>query len=314
VNFRYFKIPWPYLALIFAHLIWGANTVIAKITMQEIPVMSLSFLRFALASLLLVPFLITLERKHLKVKLDHLPKLLMASFLMITCTIALSYEGLKLTTAIDSSVLGLVVPIISVLGGWLVLKEHIYLINLLGIGIGLLGGLVIIGLPLLLFGGFAPTNLLGDLLIILSGFTFVAGTIVAKDILDKYPTLVFTAISFLVGVFSFAIPAVNEYIQSPSWVTNVTFLGILGLLYITILSSVCAFILMEWGLKKTSVIKANLFQYIEPAMAATLAVPILGERISYSFIIGTVLIVLGVYWGTLGKPHHYLLKHRHHRS
>lgn len=314
MNFRFFKIPWPYLALIFAHLIWGANTVIAKITMQEIPVMSLSFLRFSLAALLLVPFLINLEKKHLKINLDDLPKILMAAFLMITCTISLSYEGLKLTTAIDASVLSLVVPIISVLAGWLILKEHIHIINLMGILIGLLGGLVIIGIPLLLLGNFNTTNLVGDLLIVISGFTFVAGTIVAKDVLNKYPTLIFTAISFIVGIVSFAIPAVNEYLQNPGWLSNVTLIGILGLLYITILSSICAFFLMEWGLKHTDVIKANLFQYVEPAMTATIAVPVLGERISYSFIIGTVLIVLGVYWGTLGKPHHHLLKHRHHRS
>ena len=44
------KKPIPYLALILAHLIWGINFIVAKITLQEFPPMSLAFLRFALAS------------------------------------------------------------------------------------------------------------------------------------------------------------------------------------------------------------------------------------------------------------------------
>lgn len=319
MKFWKFTFPWPYLALIGAHLIWGANTVVAKITLQEFPVMSLSFLRFSLACLLLAPFFINLnlhkgDKSAIHINSKDLPKLFLASFLMITATIALGYEGLNRTTAIDASVLSLSIPIISVIVGWWFLKEHIYWINLLGILLGLVGAFVILGFPLVLFGNFNTGNLLGDFLIILSGITFVSGTVFAKDLLAKYPTLVVTGFAFLVAVILFAIPAANDYIQNPTWIYKVTIIGIMGLTFITILTSVCAFFMMEWGLKKTNIVKAHLFQYIEPAVAATLAVPILGERISYSFIVGTVLIILGVYWGTLGKPQHHHLHHRHHRN
>ena len=310
----FFKGSLPYLALIIAHLIWGSNFVVAKITLHEIPVMSLAFLRFALSCLLLAPFFLSLEPKKSKIKLKDLPKLFALGLFMITFSIALFYEGLNRTSAINASVLALVVPVLSVLAGWMFLKEKIYWINLLGTGVGLLGAVVILGLPLILFGSFKGDTLVGDLLIVLSGITFVIGTIISKDVLAKYPIVVVTGVAFLIGVVTFVIPAANEYLQNPTWVYSVTILGFLGLLFITILSTICAFFLMEWGIKKLDVIKANMFQYIEPAVAATLAVPILGERISFSFIIGTVLIVLGVYWGTLGKAEHHHLHHRHHRT
>ena len=123
-----------------------------------------------------------------------------------------------------------------------------------------------------------------------------------------------TAIVFFVGFITFAIPAINEFMVNPTWLAKLTILGILALLYITILSSISAYFLFSWGLQKLDVFKANLFTYIEPAVAATLAVPFLGERISYSFIIGTVLVVLGVYWGTLGKVDHHHPLHKHLRS
>src|SRR5207248_1887668 len=133
-------------------------------------------------------------------------------------------------------------------------------------------------------------------------------------VLKLYSPLLITANLFLVGAVTFFIPAGIEYVQNPLWITHVTILGFLGFLYITILSSICAYFLLMWGIAKTNVVQANMLQYMEPAIAAALAVPILGERISYSFIIGTCLIVLGVYWGTLGKSQHHHPHFRSHRN
>ncbi len=308
-----FKSPLPYLAIIIAHLIWGGNFVVAKIVLQEFPVMSLAFLRFALACLLITPFLLSMNKTQLTLKPKHTVKFFIMGITMITFAIALFYEGLNRTTAINASILNLIVPIASLVIAWWFLKEKIYWINLTGILIGLVGGLVILGIPLLFFGNFSSEHLLGDLLIVLSGISFVIGTVLSRGLLAKYPTIVVTSVAFLVGVITFLIPAIQEYINNPTWISGVSLLGFLGLMYITFLSTISAFFLMEWGIKKVDIVKAHLFQYIEPAIAATLAVPILGERISFSFIIGTCLIVLGVYWGTLGKLKHHHLHHKHHR-
>lgn len=306
--------PLPYLALLIAHLIWGANFVVAKITLSEFPVMSLAFLRFTFASILLIPFLLTFEKKQLKLKLEHSPKLFLVGLLIVTVNIALFYEGIKRTTAIDASVLSMSIPIISVILGWVFLKEKIYWINFLGILLGFFGAITILGLPLIFLGQFEKDGLFGNLLIILSCISFVIGAFIAKKLLKTYHPLIITGVCFLTGMATFLIPAVLEYLGDPNWTNKVSVLGILGLLYITILSSIVAFFLLSWALKRTDAIRVHLFQYIEPAIAATFAVPLLGERISYSFIVGTCLVVLGVYWGTLGREHHQHPHHKHHRT
>jgi drug/metabolite transporter (DMT)-like permease len=306
--------PLPYLALLIAHIIWGANFVVAKVALEEFPVMSLAFLRYLLAFLLLLPFFITLDKKYKHFNLKHIPQLIWAGIFMVTLNIALFYWGLQRSEAIDASVLSLILPVISVIGGWWFLKEKIYLVNLWGIILGLLGALFIIGLPLIFAGQMKSDSLVGNLLLVSSNVCAVIGMLIAKNSLKTYSPLVVTAGLFLVGVVTFAIPAILEYINNPIWIQHVSILGVLSLMYITVLSSVCAYFLLIWGVEKTSVTQANLFQYIEPAIAATLAVPILGERISYSFIVGTVMVALGVYWGTLGKAHHHHYLHKHHRS
>lgn len=301
--------PIPYIALLLAHLIWGANFVVAKVTLQEFPAHSLAFLRFAIASLLLAPFFLA-ETKKVKIKKEHLPKLIAIGIFIITFNIAFFFAGIQKTTATNASILTLIIPMLSVILGWLFLKERVYTINLLGIALGFAGAAIIIGIPQIILGEISPEELLGNVFIILASISWVIGALISRQMLKIYPSLMITAVAFLVGVVTFFPPALREYLIDPGWPDRITMLGFLGLLYMTALSSISAYFLFEWALAKTSLISADLFQYIEPFIAASLALTLLGERISFSFIIGAVLIALGVYWGTLAKEFH----HRHHKT
>lgn len=302
------KKPWPYIALLVAHIIWGANFVVAKITLNEVPMMNLAFLRFTIAAILLLPFVLSIKKQ--KVEPMDVIKIILVGLFMTTFNIAFFYAGIKRTLAIDASVLTMIIPILSVLGGWWFLKEKIYWINLLGIGLSLLGAILVIGLPLLLLGASGTSDLLGNLMIIISCISFVIGAIIAKPLVNKYHPVLMTFAIFLVAAISFSIPAMWEFKNQPDWFSNLTVIGILGFWFITLLSTVVAFFLQNYGYEKVGVTKSNLFHYIEPAVAATMAVTLLNERISFSFIVGTTLIILGVYWGTLGKDSHHHNLHK----
>lgn len=303
--------PLPYLALIAAHIIWGGTFVVAKVTLQEFPPMSLAFFRFSLATLLLAPFFYA-ETKKFKVSKKDYPKLIAIGTLIITLNITFFFEGIKRTTVINASVLTLIIPMLSVLLGWWFLKEKVYLMNLVGVFVGLLGALVIIGVPDLLLGETSPEQMIGNLLLISASVVWVIGIVISRKMLKKYPSLVVTAIAFAVGTVTFFVPALKEYLDNPNWVYQISLLGGLGLVYMTLLSSISAYFLFEWGLAKTSVMKADLLQYIEPFIAAFLAVLLLGENISVPFIVGAILIVAGVYLGTLAKEAHHKM-HKTHR-
>lgn len=305
---QFFSKPLPYIALLVAHLIWGINFVVAKVTLQEIPPFSLAFLRFALAALLIAPFFL-IEAKKIKINKKDLPKLIAAGVLVVTLNIAFFFEGISRTTAINASVLSLVVPILSVLAGWMFLREKIFFINLAGILVALAGALIVIRLPEIFFGNLSPKELTGNMLIILASIAWVAGSVFSKEMLKKYSSLVVTSIAFLIGTITFIAPALNEYLQNPDWVNNVSVVGIWGVAFMTLLSSISAYFLFEWGLAKTSVNKANLFHYIEPFITAIVAVLVLSEEITIPFLFGAILIIAGVYLGTLAKePHHKAFK------
>ncbi len=274
--------------------------------------MSLIFLRFAFASLFLAPFLISTGKK-IKLPKQDLPKLIAVGVFAITLNISFFFEGLKRTTAIDASILTLTLPMFSVLFSWWFLKEKVYFVNLIGIFLGLFGSLVIIGIPQIFTGTISPQAFLGNILIILASVSWVVGAIISKSLMSKYSSLTITGVAFATGTLTIILPAAFEYFQNPSWPSQISILGFMGLSYMILLSSISAYFLFEWGLSKTSVVVADLFQYIEPAIATILAVLILGEKISHSFLIGALLIGFGVFMGTLAKKelHHRQHAHKH---
>lgn len=301
----------PFIALILAHTFWGVNFVVAKITLQEFPPNSLALLRFTIASLLLAPFFLA-ETKKVKIKAEDLPYLVGSGVTIITLNIAFFFAGITRTTAINGSILTLIIPILSVILGWIFLKETVYFINIAGVILGLIGALTILGIPQILIGNFSSETFFGNLLIILASVSFVIGAILSRKMLKKYPSLIVTSIAFLCGVVTFAIPALNEYLQNPNWPNQISMFGLGGLIYMALLSSVSAYFLFEWGLAKTSVTVADLFQYIEPLVAITLGILILGESANSLFTIGAILIILGMYLGTFAKETHHRI-HKYHR-
>ncbi len=314
MNLKKLAIFLPFIAVFISHIIWGANYVAVKMALEEFPVMTLAFLRFGFAVILILPFLLKFKPEHFKINLADGVRIVAAGLCLTTINIAFFFEGLQHSEAINASVLSLLTPILSLIACWWFLKEKVFWINILGIIAGILGAFFVIGLPVILTGSFISSHLVGNTLLILSCTSSVTGYLLLRDLLKRYQPMLLSTIFFMIAAISFVVPAYFDYKSNPEWINNVGIIGFMALLYITLLSTIAAYFLQTWGIKKIGIIHANLFQYIEPAIAATLAVPLLGERISYSFIVGTCLVVLGVYWGTLGKPEHHHLAHRHHKS
>lgn len=334
---------WPFYALILAHIIWGVNFIVVKLALQEFPPMTLAFLRFGLATLLLFPFLIIsgdppwtnlqkifkflpkvkpakedkvglMEGKTQKlIDKKDLPRIILIGLLMVSLNIGFFFMGLEKTTVTYASILTLIIPVISVIAGWIILKEKVYVVNIFGVLAGLGGTIVILGVPLISIGaGLSSEVMIGNLLIILASLSWVAGALFSKQLLKKYSTLTITFMIFLVGALTFFIPAVNEYLQNPAWVSRISYLGIFGVIYATLASSISAYFLFQWGMDQLGLVKANLFQYIEPLVAISLSILVLGEQLRFTFVLGAVLIILGVYWATVAKPFHQHPKyHRH---
>lgn len=287
------------LALIIANIIWGAASPIFKLALQNITPFVLAFLRFFLASMLLLPFVF----KNLSVEKKDWSKLILLSIFGITFNITFFFFGLKYAPSINAPIIGSSGPVLLYLSSIYFLHEKNHLKTLIGTIVSLFGVLIIVGQPVLTSG--VNKELIGNLFFVIATIGAVGYAIVSKEILHKYQPITITFWSFLIGSLTFFPFFLYEIIQSNPFLTIDT-RGWTGLVFGIFLSSALAYFLFSWGIKQIEAQEVGVFFYIDPIVAALIAIPLLGEVITPIFLIGSLLVFGGIFIAE-GRLHYHPL-------
>lgn len=282
------KINLPVLALISANIIWGAASPIFKFSLQNIPPFSLAFYRFFIASLILYPVI------HKNIALSDLKNKWIWFFALsgVTINIAFFFLALEKTASINAPIIASSGPIFILVASALYLREKIKFMEIVGTLIGFTGILVIIFQPILEKG--LSGEIMGNLFLVIATLGAAAGTIIGRKILTSKNTVGLTFWAFLIGTVTFLPFMLREYFINPGWMANLDHRGWLGIIFGALFSSAAAYCLYNWALSKMPANRTSVFTYIDPIIAIAIAVPLLGEKITVPFIIGSVLVFLGI--------------------
>lgn len=284
-----------YLALLTSSVLWGlAVPIIKKSFESTTPLLFLVYRFLFVIILTAIPFYLYQKRMP---DIKNPFKLLLIGFLSFPLNLLLLFYGLKQTSAMEAALLAALNPLFFHLGGFLVLREKITSREKLGLFISVLGTLLIVLKPLF---NDAQTNfqghLWGNILVVTGGIVGVVGLIWAKNEKKNYTHLQISYFSFLSAFLTFTILAT---VLEPSFTQN--FLGIFsvpalwGILYMAIPGSVIAYSCLIYGQSLIEVSEASLFTYLQPLFATPLAVIWLKEMITWPFVTGSCLILLGVF-------------------
>lgn len=283
------------LLLIISALIWGIASPIIKFTLSQIKPFTFLFYRFLLTLIIFLPPLIVIAKRE-KETFSSLLKIAPLGFLGVGLTLTLVFLGIEKTSALDSAVLSAISPIFICVAGVLFLKEQISRREMAGISLAMAGTLVTTAQPLLEGKAFNNQNLIGNLLMIASDLTWTAYVIFSKEEFKKHSPFVITATSFIVSFFTIIPFAWLEQGSGLFEFRKLVFESgaFWGILYMSLFSSVIAYLGFELGLKLIEASEATLFAYLQPLFAAPVAVAWLGEKISTPFLVGILFITVGV--------------------
>lgn len=296
----------PILAISVASIIWGAASPIFKWSLTNIPPFTLAFLRFSLAALILYPFL---QKKFYPLEKRDFIWVFLFGFFGITLNISAFFLGLRLAPSINASIIGSIAPLLLLVICAFFLKERVEKIEILGTCISFIGVLIIIMVPLLADSQSAEISLLGNLLFVIAALGAVGQTIVGKKLFNKYPDpLPITFYAFIVGAFSFFPLFIIEYLKNPGWLGNLDLAGGVGIFYGVVFSSLLAYVFYDWGLSKINASEIGVFNYLMPITAILIAVPFFGEKLTIPFILGGILVILGIFLTERHSPFHPLYK------
>lgn len=274
------------LSLGIASVIWGINSPIMKLALLVTPVFLLAFLRFFIAS-----FLMLATKPNLSLAKRDIPLVILCSLCGVTLNIVFFFYGLTLSTALNAGILIASIPIFTLIAASLFLKEKLRLNFILAAVLGAIGILIIIFEPLV--NGEFSSNLIGNILLLLSALSWVGYEIISKKLFKTYSAATITYYSFLIGGLTFLPFAFTSFSDLPYILADPNFL--LGVLYGVIFTSTLGYFLWQWGLSNMDASRVGFFFYLDPIVGTVASILLLGETITAFFLFGTFFIFSGLY-------------------
>lgn len=290
-----------YISIIVATIIWAVAGPVIKFTLEGIQPIPFLTYRFGLSAIVGI-LIFALHGLRIPKNPKVILLLLIHSIFSSTIALGLLFFGLENTTVLEMTIITLAVPVLTSTAGAYFLREHITKREKIGMGIALLGTLFTVFEPLFLNG--TSMRFSGNILIFLYIIANILPAILAKKLLrEDIPPTTITSMSFIVGFLSF-IPAVlinPGFGNFASEIMNLDLKFHLGVWFMAFLSGSLAYYLYNKAQKTIEVGDASVFAYLYPIFSTPLAVLWLGEKITPSFIVGGIIIIIGVVVAELKK-------------
>jgi len=219
--------------------------------------------------------------------------LLMAFFQPVLYFLFETY-GIKMTTSSFSAIMIALIPVVAMISGIFILKEvpalMQYVFTVLSIG-----GVVIMALVGNADGTVTP---LGVLLLFGAVVSSVGYNVLSRKLSSEFTVMERTYAMTIIGFVAFLIIAITENIHNPISVIS-SFASLkftISILYLGIVSSVVAFLMLNYANTYLPVAKVTVFANVTTIVSVVAGALFLNEKFSFAAAISTLMIIIGV-WG-----------------
>lgn len=277
------------LLLLIGVVIWGSTFVATRICLQYLDPVAIVGLRFAIG----VPLfggLVLLRRTRFDFSRRELPRLALGASIF-SVHFLIQAVALQHTTASRTGWIIAVTPLVLAILASRWLGEGTGPRLWAGIGIATFGLLLLVsdGDP----RGLGGIRGLGDLLVLLSAFTWAFYTLVTRNLSrSRDPLAVVFVVSLPLALVGAALACSGSRFAERA---AISWSGVAALLFLGLLGT-----LAQWfwqiGIARIGAARAGVFLYLEPLVTTALAVPLLGERLGLAALVGGVLVLVGVGW------------------
>lgn len=220
----------------------------------------------------------------------HGRRMLLCSVLGVTANMLMFFKGLEITTPINGAVLMLATPIFVFLLNVFVNKQKVIMAQLIGILTACIGCVV------LMAGrnfSFNTDTLPGDVLIILNAISYAGYLVAAKELLSHYHTLTVSKYTFLFGTL-FVLPFGYGELMEAKFSEMDTKI-ILEILFVIVFTTFVTYLLNAWAIVKAGPTLVGAYIYLQPILAAIIAILLKKDELSMQKILAILLIFAGVF-------------------
>ncbi|MDD0823170.1 DMT family transporter [Mannheimia sp. AT1] len=283
-----------YLSLIIATLFWGGNFVLGKVLSTTVPPITLTYLRWLPAFLILAILFYRPTLRAINQLKPALGIMWVLGLLGVILFPATLYQGLKTTTALNASLYLAVVPVLVLFLNRLAFKEKIRPIILTGAIISLVGVFWLLTQGDMFRLAHISVNQ-GDLWAIASTVSWAVYCCVIRlrpiGISNTVflTTLVGLAVITLTPFFIYEL-----FTESANILANLTALQWSGVGYLVIGPSILSYAFWNFGIAIVGSAKGSVMTNFTPLFAALFSILLLNEPVQSFHIISAILITVGV--------------------
>jgi drug/metabolite transporter (DMT)-like permease len=281
-----------YVKLILTTLFWGGTFVAGKLAAENVGPFSIGFLRFTIASMLLLGLTWKIEGRLPPLRKYQILPIILLGLIGIGLYNVMFYKGLKIIEASRAALIIATCPIFITIFSAIFLKEKITPLKALGIAISVCGATVVISkgdMSRIIDGGIGR----GELYIFCCVLSWATYSLIGKGVMKELSPLTAVSYSAAVGAIALFVPACFEGLigniahqSARDWLC-ISYLGVFG--------TVIGFVWYYQGVERLGPTKAGLFINFVPIFGILSAFLILRERVTFSLAVGAVLVISGVY-------------------
>ena len=265
-------------------LIWSSAFTSARIIVADAPpILSLS-LRFLISGLIGIALARFLGQTwHLT------PGQWRATIVFGLCQnalyLGLNFVAMKTVEASLASIIASTMPLAVGLAGWVIFRERLSALGVLGLCAGAGGVALIMGARMQ-----AGADFYGIALCFIAVASLTVATLMVRGASSGGNLLMIVGLQMLVGAGFLVIPGLMFDQPEVTWSLKL----VLAFSYTVLMPGLVATFIWFWLVQRIGAVKAATFHFLNPFFGVLIAAVLLGETLSVWDIVGVVIIMVGI--------------------
>lgn len=289
-----------HLALFAVQIFFGASAVLGKAALLNFPAVAIVGFRAAGGALAFCIF----QKFNGDLKLDkvsHYFYFAIFSLFGIIFNHLLFFKGLSLTTAANTSLLAVTIPIFAIIISAGIGNDKLTWRKIFGVALASIGVIYLIDPSK---ANFSSETTIGNIMIILNSLSYAIYIAISKKLVSHYGALKSIAWIFLLGVPVNS--ALGLYSLYQVDLAQITWGAWAALASVVIFPTIFAYYLNAWALARVEPSVVAIYTYLQPLFGFILALFFLGESFTWRLFVSAILVFAGVFLVTRSRKREIL--------
>ena len=278
------------MGLAFA-LMWSSAFTSARVIVAYAPPMASLSLRFLVSGLIGVALAYALGQSARLTRMQWV-SVVVFGICQNALYLGLNFVAMQTVEASLASIIASSLPLIVGLLGWVVFREKVRPLGIIGLVAGFAGVGLIMGARLQ--GG---VDVFGVVLCCIAAVSLAVATLAVRGASSGGNILMIVGLQMLVGSAMLVVPALMLETLSVTWSWQL----IVAFIYTTLVPGLIATVTWFYLVGRVGAVKASAFHFLNPFFGVAIAAALLGEQLGMSDIIGVVIIMGGILAVNLSK-------------